>query len=240
VFLADKIYLIDALSALMAVRAGREFVQVGRIAGQFAKPRSSDYEEIGAQSLPVFRGMMINHFAPWRQAREHDPLGLVHAHRWAGVGARWISERGLRAQQRTWCSHEALVLDYERPQIHRGPDGQRYLTSTHWPWIGERTRDPRGPHVELLTAVANPVAVKVGPRAQVAEILQLCRRLDPARSPGRLTLIARMGRAVCADRLTELAAAVRDAGYPVIWLCDPMHGNTPRWTRSSRRCDHSA
>jgi 3-deoxy-7-phosphoheptulonate synthase len=224
--LAAKLDQLDELAATMASRTGRGVVQVGRIAGQFAKPRSAEYEEIGTQSLPVFRGMMINHFAPWRQAREHDPLGLVHAHRWAGEGARWISERASVDGGRTWCSHEALVLDYERPQMHRGPDGQRYLTSTHWPWIGERTRDPGGPHVELLAAVANPVAVKVGPRAQVAEILELCRRLDPARSPGRLTLIARMGRAACADRLVALAAAVRDAAYPVIWMCDPMHGNT--------------
>ena len=99
-------------------------------------------------------------------------------------------------------------------------------TSTHWPWIGERTRQLDGAHVALLAQVVNPVACKVGPTMTVAELLALCARLDPLREPGRLTLIARLGTSAVADRLPPLVKAVRAAGHPVIWLVDPMHGNT--------------
>jgi 3-deoxy-7-phosphoheptulonate synthase len=125
-----------------------------------------------------------------------------------------------------WTSHEALILDYERPLLRRTAGGQGYLSSTHLPWIGERTRDPEGSHVRLLARVANPVACKVGPTMRPAQLVDLCSTLDPGREPGRLTLIARMGVDQVAARLPALVAAVREAGHPVSWLCDPMHGNT--------------
>jgi 3-deoxy-7-phosphoheptulonate synthase len=125
-----------------------------------------------------------------------------------------------------WTSHEALVLDYEMPLLRRTVDGQSFLASTHLPWIGERTRDPEGSHVRMLAEVANPVACKVGPSMTPAELVDLCTRLDPDRAPGRLTLIARLGVSQVAAKLPALVAAVRDAGHPVSWLCDPMHGNT--------------
>jgi 3-deoxy-7-phosphoheptulonate synthase len=125
-----------------------------------------------------------------------------------------------------WTSHEALVLDYELPQVLRDAEGRALLTSTHWPWIGERTRDLDGAHVALFAELMNPVACKVGPSMRPAELLELCERLDPDREAGRLTLIARMGSGVVAERLPALVAAVRSAGHPVIWLCDPMHANT--------------
>src|SRR5262249_13208788 len=96
----------------------------------------------------------------------------------------------------------------------------------HWPWIGNRTRQVGGAHVALLAAVANPVACKVGPDIGAAELVALCERLDPEREPGRLTLVSRMGAGEVAGALPPLVAAVRDAGHPVIWLCDPTHGNT--------------
>jgi 3-deoxy-7-phosphoheptulonate synthase len=101
-----------------------------------------------------------------------------------------------------------------------------FLSSAHVPWIGNRTNEPDGAHVALLASVVNPVACKVGPEMSEQKLLSLCRRLDPHREPGRLTLISRMGAAQVADRLPPLMRAVADAGYPVIWLCDPMHGNT--------------
>jgi 3-deoxy-7-phosphoheptulonate synthase len=125
-----------------------------------------------------------------------------------------------------WTSHEALLLDYEIPMLRRDEEGRLALASTHWPWIGERTRQIDGAHVALLADVVNPVACKVGPRLQAAELLALCERLDPRREPGRLTLIARMGADVLADLLPPLVWAVRAAGHPVIWLIDPMHANT--------------
>jgi 3-deoxy-7-phosphoheptulonate synthase len=124
-----------------------------------------------------------------------------------------------------WTSHEALLLDYEEPMLRTGPAG-RMLSSTHWPWIGDRTRQPDGAHVAMLASVVNPVACKVGPRTTVDELLDVVDRLDPRREPGRLTLIARMGADRVADLLPPLVRAVRATGRRMIWLCDPMHGNT--------------
>jgi 3-deoxy-7-phosphoheptulonate synthase len=110
--------------------------------------------------------------------------------------------------------------------IREHEDGRRWLGSTHWPWIGDRTRQVDGAHVNMLVEVSNPVACKVGPSMGRAEMVELCGKLDPHREPGRLTLIARMGAGTVTDRLPALVQAVRSAGHPVIWLCDPMHGNT--------------
>lgn len=163
-------------------------------------------------------------------ARRPDPLRLVTGFR---AAARAMAQ--LRRHEETWSplpdpvvwtSHEALLLDYELPLLRRSSDGRLLLTSTHWPWIGERTREPDGAHVRLLADVVNPVACKVGPGCTPAELLELCRAFDPDRVPGRLTLIARFGAGRAAGRLTDLVRAVREAGHPVNWLCDPMHGNT--------------
>jgi 3-deoxy-7-phosphoheptulonate synthase len=133
---------------------------------------------------------------------------------------------GRAVDDRLWTSHEALLIDYERPQIRRLDRRRRMLGSTHWPWIGDRTRQVDGAHVRLLSNVVNPVGCKIGPSMAPAELLRLCRRLDPHREPGRLALIVRMGADVLAGRLPALVRAVRDDGHPVLWLCDPMHGNT--------------
>jgi 3-deoxy-7-phosphoheptulonate synthase len=133
-----------------------------------------------------------------------------------------------RAVTAAWTSHEALVLDYELPLLRSTPYGQMMLASTHLPWIGERTRQLNGPHVQVLAKVANPVACKVGPTTTPEEAVALCKRLDPWREPGRLTLIVRMGTGRIADALPPVVAAVRSAGHPVAWVCDPMHGNTIR------------
>jgi 3-deoxy-7-phosphoheptulonate synthase len=130
------------------------------------------------------------------------------------------------ARDRVWTSHEALLLDYEIPLLHRDQEGVTILGSTHWPWIGDRTRQVDGAHVSMLAAVINPLACKVGPSMRAEELLDLCAHLDPLREPGRLTLIARMGADQVAAALPPLVKAVREAGHPVGWLCDPMHGNT--------------
>lgn len=126
-----------------------------------------------------------------------------------------------------WASHEALVLDYEEPLTRRDPEtGDWYLASTHLPWIGARTNQPGGAHATYLAGVMNPLACKIGPDVGTADLLRLCARLDPHRTPGRLTLIVRLGAELIRDRLPALVAAVRGAGHPVIWMSDPMHGNT--------------
>jgi len=126
-----------------------------------------------------------------------------------------------------WTSHEALLLEYEESLTRTDSlTGDWYDCSAHMLWIGERTRDPDGAHVRFLSGVKNPLGCKVGPTATPEEVVRLCEVLDPDREPGRLTLISRMGRDRVADALPPLIEAVRDGGWPVIWQCDPMHGNT--------------
>jgi 3-deoxy-7-phosphoheptulonate synthase len=126
-----------------------------------------------------------------------------------------------------WTSHEALILGYEEALTRRDSlTDQWYDCSVHLPWVGERTRQPDGAHVAFLAGVSNPVGAKIGPTATVDEVIELCRRLDPERTPGRLTLIVRMGAGAVLDLLPPLLRAVRDEGHPVVWACDPMHGNT--------------
>jgi 3-deoxy-7-phosphoheptulonate synthase len=126
-----------------------------------------------------------------------------------------------------WTSHEALLLGYEEALTRKDSlTGDWYDCSAHLLWIGERTRQLDGAHVAFLSGVGNPIGCKVGPSATAAEVVELCERLNPARTPGRLTLITRMGAAQVETSLPPLLAAVRQAGHPVVWVCDPMHGNT--------------
>ncbi|MGV9881165.1 3-deoxy-7-phosphoheptulonate synthase [Streptomyces sp. NPDC003006] len=227
-----KSAVLDLLATTLKMVTGKPVVRVGRIAGQFAKPRSNSFEQVGDLVLPVYRGHMVNSPEPDLESRQPDPLRILTGYMAAGDIVEHLGWRApaLRAwpsiEPLVWTSHEALLLDYEVPMIREIGDGRRWLGSTHWPWIGERTRQPDGAHVELLADVVNPVACKVGVTMTTAEITSLCERLDPLREPGRLTLIARMGADAVSDRLPPLVAAVRSAGHPVIWLCDPMHGNT--------------
>ncbi|MFI2738738.1 3-deoxy-7-phosphoheptulonate synthase [Streptomyces sp. NPDC018711] len=225
-----KIGLIDALAGVMKINTGKPVIRIGRIAGQFAKPRSSPTEVVDGVELPVYRGHLVNGPAATLEERRADAERMLACYEAADEATTLLRQRTGAWMPPTgapvWTSHEALVLDYERPLLRRGAGGQSYLSSTHLPWIGERTRDPQGSHVALLAQVANPVACKVGPGMAAAELVELCGRLDAGREPGRLTLIARMGVGQVAERLPALVAAVREAGHPVSWLCDPMHGNT--------------
>ncbi|AEW97858.1 MULTISPECIES: 3-deoxy-7-phosphoheptulonate synthase class II [Streptomycetaceae] len=259
-------------------------VTVGRIAGQYAKPRSQPQETVDGRTLPVFRGSMVNAPEPDPAARRHDPrrmltayhtargvLGELHliAHEtasgqlselWAPDAEPWTGQLPTRPWDGTlrsivrdygqtrrtdgtwrrtgmWTSHEALVLDYEQAFVRLDPfTGEHYLLSTHQPWIGERTRQTDGAHVAFAARIANPVGLKVGPDADPATVVELCRRLDPHRRPGRLTLITRMGAARVRDRLPRIVRAVEEAGHEVVWACDPMHGNTV--TEGGRKTRH--
>ncbi|MDQ0774366.1 3-deoxy-7-phosphoheptulonate synthase [Streptomyces aurantiacus] len=239
---ARKADLLDVLASRLTAVTHRPVVRVGRMAGQFGKPRSKPTEWVGDVELPVYRGHLVNGPEPNLRARRPDPLRMERCYRasddvlrhlgWRrgpaepSAGPASGSASGSPTGPPVWTSHEALVLDYELPLVRRDSTGTPYLASTHWPWIGDRTRQVDGAHVALLSAVANPVACKAGPGMTVGELLALCERLDPAREPGRLTLIARMGAQLAARRLPPLVSAVRAAGHPVIWLCDPMHANT--------------
>ncbi|MCX5096725.1 3-deoxy-7-phosphoheptulonate synthase [Streptomyces sp. NBC_00365] len=226
-----KAALLDLLAGTLGLLTGKPVVRAGRIAGQFAKPRSRPTEAVDGVELPTFRGHMVNSPAPDRESRRPDPLRILTGYMAASdiVGHLGWRERAAGrdvGRAPVWTSHEALLLDYEIPMLRTDEGGRLFLGSTHWPWIGERTRQVDGAHVTLLAQVSNPVACKVGPTMEPGELLALCERLDPWRDPGRLTLIARMGADAVTDRLPRLVDAVRGAGHPVVWLTDPMHGNT--------------
>lgn len=217
--LARKTGLLDTLAGVMKTNARKPVVRVGRIAGQYAKPRTATTEIVDGVELPVYRGHMVNEPEPEPAARRPDPKRLLLGYWAASAAMEALRPNSFEAP--VWSSHEALLLDYEVPML-RG----RLLSSTHWPWIGDRTRQPHGAHVAMLADIVNPVACKVGPTTSASELLRVVERLDPAKEPGRLTLIARMGAARVATVLPPLVAAVRATGRRVIWVCDPMHGNT--------------
>ncbi|WP_244317554.1 3-deoxy-7-phosphoheptulonate synthase [Streptomyces bauhiniae] len=222
-----KTDLLDHLAETAGAITGKPVLRVGRIAGQFAKPRSKPVEQVGGTTLPVFRGHMVNAPEADPVSRRADPERILTCHQAAQEIVRELADvnAGRPPAEQVWTSHEALLLDYELPMLRQ--DGTRpYLGSTHLPWIGERTRQPEGAHVRLLAEVLNPVACKIGSGTTTEDVTALAARLDPHREPGRLVLVARMGTDFVASRLPPLVEAVRAAGHPAIWLCDPMHGNT--------------
>jgi 3-deoxy-7-phosphoheptulonate synthase len=275
----DKLKVMLQMAVTLTYAAGVPVVKVGRIAGQFAKPRTSAIERVGEVELEAFRGHMVNDEAFDPLARRPDPARLVnayhqaaatlnllraftkggfadlsHVHKWnqefvasSAEGRRYERiaseiDRALRFMKACgidlqaeeglhetdfWTSHEALILHYEEALTRQDSlTGDWVDTSGHLLWVGERTRQPDGAHVEFLSGVINPVAVKLGPTAAPDEVAALCERLDPQRTPGRLTLITRMGAGRVADTLPRLVERVRSSGHPVVWACDPMHGNT--------------
>ena len=229
-YVGRKTALLDLMAGTMKMNTGKPVIRVGRIAGQYSKPRSSNVEKVGELELPPYRGHMVNRPEPTHRHRRPDPVniltGYAAARRIAGHLGWHGERRHAPLEAPVWTSHEALLLDYELPMLRLGADCRMLLTSTHWPWIGERTRQVDGAHVALLAQVSNPVACKVGPSMARDELLALCDRLDPGREPGRLTLIARMGANAVGEKLTALVEAVREGGHPVLWMTDPMHGNT--------------
>ncbi|HVM10211.1 MAG TPA: 3-deoxy-7-phosphoheptulonate synthase class II [Acidimicrobiales bacterium] len=275
----DKLRVILQMAVVLTYGSGVPVVKLGRIAGQFAKPRSSNYEKVGDIELPSFRGHMVNDDVATAEARVADPnrliasyhqaastLNLLRAftkggfadlsqvHVWnqqfvatSAEGRRYEAvaneiDRALRFMRACgidleqhaslhqvdfWTSHEALILGYEEALTRRDSlTGDWYDCSAHQLWIGERTRDVDGAHFEFLRGVSNPVGCKLGPSATPEEAVEVCERLNPNRVPGRLTLISRMGAQKVGDALPPLVRAVSDAGHPVVWACDPMHGNT--------------
>ena len=275
----DKLKVILQMAAVLTYGAGVPVVKMGRIAGQFAKPRSSPTETVGADVLPAFRGYMVNDPAFNPTSRVADPLRLLQAynqsastmnllraftkggfadmaqvHVWnqefvaarpegrryeriaseidralrfmAACGIDLSSESALQ-QVDFWTSHEALLLGYEEALTRQDSlTGGWYDCSAHLLWVGDRTRQLDGAHIEFLAGVRNPLGAKLGPSARPEEVVELCARLNPERVPGRLTLITRLGADRVEALLPPLVRAVRDAGHPVVWVCDPMHGNT--------------
>ncbi|MEY4009902.1 MAG: hypothetical protein RL644_393 [Actinomycetota bacterium] len=275
----EKLRVILQMAIVLTYSMGVPVVKVGRMAGQFAKPRSSDTEKIGSLEVPSFRGHIVNDASPTQAARIPNPERLVQAyhqsastlnllraftkggfadlnrvHAWTQefVGASPEGQRyeqlareidmamgfmracGVDTENNTmlrevdvFTSHEALILGYEEALTRQDSlTGEWYDCSAHMLWIGERTRQLDGAHVEFLRGVGNPIGCKIGPSATPEWVIELCEKLNPAQIPGRLTLISRMGADKVEDALRPLLRAVRDSGHPVVWACDPMHGNT--------------
>ena len=275
----DKLKVILQMAVVLTYSAGVPVIKVGRIAGQFAKPRSTPTETVDGVELPAFRGHIVNDVAFSAAARTPDPQRLMQAyhqsastlnllraftkggfadlarvHQWnqdfvraSSEGHRYEAianeiERALRfmsacgltdgPQPRLhevdfFTSHEALILGYEEALTRRDSlTGEYYDTSAHMVWIGERTRQLDGAHVEFCSGIRNPIGVKLGPDVTPAEVVALCDRLDPEFEAGRLTLISRMGAKRVATALPPLLEAVEATGHRVVWACDPMHGNT--------------
>jgi len=252
-------------------------VKIGRLAGQFAKPRSQPEEEVDGVRLPSYKGDIINEMSFDADARRPDPermwrayvqavstLNLVRA--WSRDGladlraihnltlnftrrpelterylqiardieraiefmaACGISSEQLAFQEtRIYTSHEALLLPYERSLFRQTEQGQWFNASSHFCWIGDRTRQLDGAHVEMLRGIENPIGLKVGPSLESAELLQLIERLNPENIPGKLMLITRFGNDRIGNALPPLVEAVKNSGAKVLWSCDPMHGNT--------------
>jgi len=230
-----KLANLDRLSAKFAFNNGKSVVMIGRLGGQFGKPRSSPTELHGDVEIPAFLGHIVNSEASNAVAREPDPARMLKA--------RELSKNVLTAVLRQrekgsppvagsnrfgpWASHEALLLHYELPQLRRSQMGEgMILGSTHLPWVGERTRQIDGAHVAMLSSIRNPVGCKLGPNVTAEEAVELCSVLDPSREAGRLVLICRMGTGRIEASLPAVVEAVGSAGHQAVWLCDPMHGNT--------------
>jgi 3-deoxy-7-phosphoheptulonate synthase len=271
-----KLQTLLQMAVVLTYGASVPIVKIGRMAGQFAKPRSRPTETRGGVELPAYRGDAINGIEFTPEGRRLDPARLLRAYHCSAVtlnlcrafatggyadlhqvhawnqdfvrespsGQRYERLAGeidralafMRAcgadpeelhAVEFYSSHEALLLDYEHALTRQDSrTGQPYDTSAHFVWIGERTRDTGGAHVEFASSIRNPVGVKIGPNAAPADVLGLIARLDPDREPGRLTLITRMGAGRVRDALPPLIQAVRAEGIEVPWVCDPMHGNT--------------
>jgi 3-deoxy-7-phosphoheptulonate synthase len=221
----DRALLLDLGRSLPAGA-----VHVARAAGQFAKPRSAALEASPEGLLPSYRGDGVNGAGRCRAARAADPRRLLRAHAQSAATARLLGAIGAAesvngASPPVYVSHEALLLPYEQALTRRDAAGRWWATSGHTVWIGERTRDPDGAHVEYARGIANAIGVKCGPGVKADELSRLLDRLDPGNEAGRITLIGRFGIQETARVLPALMRRTAAEGRRLLWACDPMHGN---------------
>ncbi|MEZ5723326.1 MAG: 3-deoxy-7-phosphoheptulonate synthase class II [Paracoccaceae bacterium] len=274
----DTFKVMLQMAMVLTYGAKLPVVKVGRMAGQFAKPRSAPFEKIGDLELPSYRGDIINDISPTAAAREPDPAKMLQAYTQSAASLnllRAFSTGGYADVQRVhgwtlgftdtdeaeqyramaerisetldfmraagvtgetayalrtvdfYVSHESLLLEYEEALTRvDSTTGQVVAGSGHMLWIGDRTRQPDGAHVEFARGVINPIGLKCGPSTTEEDLKVLIDRLNPENEPGRLTLIARFGAGEVEKHLPRLIKVVREMGAEVVWSCDPMHGNT--------------
>ncbi len=270
----NRIKTVLQMAVVLTYGASMPVIKMGRMAGQFAKPRSSETETRGDVTLPAYRGDIVNGYDFTEGSRRPDPQRLLRGYHMAASTIniiRAFTQGGFAdlrevhswnqgfsqnpANQRYerlaieidraikfmaaagadfdelkrvefYTGHEGLLMDYERPmtRIDSRTD-LPYNTSAHFVWIGERTRDLDGAHVDYFSRIRNPIGVKLGPTTSAETVLALIDKLDPEREPGRLTFITRMGAGRIREALPPLLQAVKDAGATPLWVTDPMHGN---------------
>ena len=226
---AGIVGLFDAMAERLKPVINGPLIEVARIAGQFAKPRSAHDEARGDLTLPAYRGDIVNGIEFEAKSRQPDPQRMIRAHMQSvGTAASLAAARGLGAP--IFTSHEALLLPYEEPLTRRDAAGRWWATSGHMIWLGDRTRQIDGAHVEYLRGIENVVGVKCGPALTPGDLCRLVERLDPMGQPGKLVLIGRFGAKKIGELLPPLMRASK--GRPIVWTIDPMHGNT---TMSGRR-----
>ncbi|HEX8446132.1 MAG TPA: 3-deoxy-7-phosphoheptulonate synthase class II [Sphingomonas sp.] len=277
-YIRDTFRVILQMAVVLTYASKMPIVKLGRMAGQFAKPRSSDLEEIGGVSLPSYRGDIINDIGFDPAARAPDPQRMIRAysqsaatlnllrafsqggyanlhqvHAWTldfmgrspwsaqyqdvadriGEALDFMAACGINPETvpqlkgtQFFTSHEALLLPYEQALTRQDSlTGDWYGLSAHFLWIGDRTRFEGSAHVEYLRGIHNPIGVKCGPSLDPDALLRMLDTLDPARVPGRITLITRYGHDKIEKHLPQLVRAIQREGRPVVWSCDPMHGN---------------
>lgn len=282
----NRVKTILQMAVVLTYGASMPVIKMGRMAGQFAKPRSSDTETRGDVTLPAYRGDIVNGYDFTPESRQADParlvkgyhtsastLNLIRAftqggfadlrmvHSWnKGFAANPANQRyeGLAKEidravkfmeaagadfdelkrVEFYSSHEGLLMDYERPMTRiDSRTGLPYNTSAHFLWIGERTRELDGAHVDFFKRIRNPIGVKLGPSTTPETMERLIDVLDPDREPGRLTFITRMGAGTIRESLPPLLEAIRGMDATPLWVCDPMHGNgltTPNGYKTRR------
>jgi 3-deoxy-7-phosphoheptulonate synthase len=270
----NRIKTVLQMAVVLTYGASMPIVKMGRMAGQFAKPRSSDNETRGDVTLPAYRGDIVNGFDFTEGSRRADPQRLLKGYHTAASTINLIRaftqggfadlrevhswnrgfaqnpanqqyerlaneiDRAIKFMEAAgadfdelrrvefYTGHEGLLMDYERPMTRiDSRTGTPYNTSAHFVWIGERTRELDGAHIDYFSKIRNPIGVKLGPTTSPATALELIDKLDPDREPGRLTFITRMGAGKIRDALPPLLEAVRDSGATPLWVADPMHGN---------------
>jgi 3-deoxy-7-phosphoheptulonate synthase len=270
----NRVKTILQMAVVLTYGASTPVVKMGRMAGQFAKPRSSDDETRGDVTLPAYRGDIVNGYDFTPESRRADPARLVkgyhtaastinliraftqggfadlrQVHSWNQGFARNPAnakyellardiDRAIKFMEAAgadfdelkrvefYTSHEGLLMDYERPMTRiDSRTGMPVNTSAHFLWIGERTRDIDGAHVDYFSRVRNPIGVKLGPSTSAHDMERLIDKLDPDREPGRLTFISRMGAGRVRDALPPLLEAIRSFDATPLWVSDPMHGN---------------
>jgi 3-deoxy-7-phosphoheptulonate synthase len=284
----NRVKTLLQMAVVLMYGSSMPVIKMGRMAGQFAKPRSNDNETRGDVTLPAYRGDAVNGYDFTPESRRNDPARLVQAyhtsastlnlvrafttggfadlrsvHEWnkgftdnpanaryeslakeidrainfmAAAGADF---EGLKSTE-FYVSHEGLLFDYDRPLTRiDSRTGTPYVTSGHFIWIGERTRQLDGAHVDFLSRVRNPIGIKLGPTTQPQDVRDLIEKLDPTREPGRLTFITRMGAGKIREEMPKLVEAVKGTGATPLWITDPMHGNgiTTKNGYKSRRFD---